>query len=61
MDEVAQTVCRLGTATELAKADVKAAYRQVPVQPHDRVLLAVQWQGSMYINTYRAVAGTQIV
>ena len=51
MDEVAQSVCQLGTGTELAKADVKAAYRLVPVHPHDRPLLAMQWQGNVYIDT----------
>ena len=30
----------------LVKADVKKAYRMVPVHPEDQYLLGVQWEGS---------------
>ena len=53
MDDVADAVCQLGDGTELAKADIKAAYRMVPVHPDDRPLLAMQWEGEVYL--YRAL------
>ena len=31
--------------------DIKAAYRIVPVHPEDRHLLAMRWQGGIYIDT----------
>jgi hypothetical protein len=36
----------LGRGALLAKLDVRAAYRLVPVQPHDCHLLAVIWEGA---------------
>ena len=36
----------------MAKVDVKAAYRMVPVHPDDRLyLLEMQWDGKLYIDT----------
>lgn len=34
----------------MAKADIKQAYRIVPVHPEDRHLLGVQWQGEVIID-----------
>ena len=45
MDTVAEKVAQLGQRTFLAKVDVKSAYRIVPVNPEDRMLLGVQWGG----------------
>lgn len=50
VDEVAATVSQLGMGTELAKADIKSAYRLVPVHPDDRPLLAMQWEGMVYVD-----------
>ena len=50
VEEVAQAVFDLGQGSELAKADIKAAYRLVPVHPQDRPLLAMQWQGKVYVD-----------
>ena len=50
LDEVADTVCLLGRGTELAKADIRAAYRIVPVHPDDRPLLAMEWDGQVYVD-----------
>ncbi len=36
VDDVVKRVLELGEGTRLAKADVKAAYRNVPVHPRDR-------------------------
>ena len=35
----------------LAKVDVKQAYRQVAVDPRDRHLLGMAWQGQVYVDT----------
>lgn len=34
----------------LAKLDIKLAYRLVPVHPHDRHLLGIEWQGAYYVD-----------
>ena len=43
VEEIASAVLQLGKGTELTKADIKAAYRIVPVHPEDRHLLAMRW------------------
>ena len=35
----------------MAKVDVKSAYRNVPIHPHDRWLMGTLWEGSLYIDT----------
>ena len=34
----------------LVKADIKEAYRMVPVNPDDQFLLAVEWANRIYID-----------
>ena len=41
VDEVAERVVEVGKGALLAKFDLKAAYRNVPVHPEDRWLLGV--------------------
>ena len=50
VDNVATLVARLGRGSLLAKVDIEAAYRLVPVHPQDRVLQAVHWQGQLFID-----------
>ena len=50
IDEVASLVTQLGTGSLLAKVDIEAAYRLIPVHPQDRPLLAMQWQGKLYVD-----------
>ncbi len=45
VDEVMRRVMQLGKGTEIAKADVKAAYRNVPVHPRDRWVVGKNWRG----------------
>ena len=52
VDEVADAVCHLGRGAELPKADANAAYRIIPVQPEERPLLAMQWEGVVYIHRW---------
>jgi len=51
VDHVAEVVERLGKGSLLAKMDIEAAYRLVPVHPQDQVLQAVKWEGNIYVDT----------
>ena len=35
----------------MAKVDIKSAYRIVPVNPEDRLLLGMQWKGKTFLDT----------
>ena len=35
---------------QLAKLDIKQAYRMVPIHPTDRLLLAMKWRGKTFID-----------
>ena len=48
VDEVAARLVRLGRGALMAKFDLKAAYRNVPVHPDDRWLLGMAWQDQLY-------------
>ena len=48
MDAVAAVITSLGQGTLLAKIDIRAAYRLIPVHPDDRPLLGIEWEGSAY-------------
>ena len=39
-----------GQGSFMVKADIKEAYRMVPVRPQDQLLLGVMWQDSVYID-----------
>ena len=41
----------MGKNMLLAKIDIKSVYRIVLVQPDDRMLLGMEWQGSIYVDT----------
>lgn len=47
-DTIANTVILLGQGSLLAMADVKEAFRIIPVAPVDRLLLTMQWKGKLY-------------
>ena len=40
----------LGRGALIAKLDVKAAYRLIPVHPEDRPLLGIEWRGAQYVD-----------
>lgn len=48
VDAVARMVNKLGGGALLAKIDIEAAYRLIPVHPLDRPLLGVKWEGKVY-------------
>ena len=43
-------ILSLGRKTLLVKADIKEAYRMVPIHPQDQQLLGVQWRGEIFID-----------
>ena len=50
VDDVVRRVLELGKAAMMAKADVKAAYRNVPVHPKHRWLLGMEWEGVTFVD-----------
>ena len=50
VDQVIDELLRLGPQTSMGKVDIKQAYRIIPVHPDDRSLLAVQWEGQIFID-----------
>ncbi len=48
--KVARAAQSLGRGALLAKLDIQAAYRLVPVHPQDRSLLGVRWHDSLYLD-----------
>ena len=50
VDNVANAILQLGPGTLLGKMDVKEAYQIVPIHLSDRLLLAIQWKGNLYID-----------
>ena len=51
VDDAADTILKLDRGTKLAKLDIQAAYRIVPVHPGDRWLLGMRWKEQVYIDT----------
>ena len=51
LDEVVRYFCTMDPGALLAKMDIDAAYRKVPVHPADRLLLGMQWNGSIFVDT----------
>ena len=50
VDVVASQAAVLGVGAQLAKTDIEAAYRLIPVHPQDRILQAVRWNNQVYID-----------
>ena len=50
VDKVAEVIAALPRGALLAKIDIEAAYRLVPVHPLDRPLQAVEWGGALYVD-----------
>ena len=51
VDDLVQRVLFLGRECQLAKIDIESAFRIVPIHPHDRHLLCISWNGSLYMDT----------
>ena len=50
VDQFAAAALNLGNGALLAKIDIKAAYRLVPVHPTDRKWLGVKWEDHIYVD-----------
>ena len=50
VDDVAKIIAQLGPGTQLAKVDIKSAYRMVPIHPDDRHLLGMKWEEALYVD-----------
>ena len=50
VEQVARAVLELGPGTQLAKIDIKSAYRIIPVHPDDRPLLGMLWEDQLYVD-----------
>ncbi len=50
VERVARVTQSMGTGALLAKLDVLAAYRLVPVHPVDRELLGIRWGDACYVD-----------
>ncbi len=50
LDEAVTALVELGQGAQLAKIDVKEAYRNVPVHPDDRHLLGMSWEGKHFVD-----------
>jgi hypothetical protein len=50
VDAVAEKILALGKGTLIAKMDIKQAYRMVPVNPADRWLLGMRWDGKVLVD-----------
>ena len=50
VDLIANTILHLGQGAMLAKADVQEAFRTIPVNPADRLLLAMEWKGAIFFD-----------
>ena len=48
---VDDAIIQLGPGALLAKIDVRNAFRLLPIHPADRHLLAMEWEGKLYIDT----------
>ena len=48
VDQIVDTVLQLGQGSQLAKMDMKNAFRIIPDHPDDGLLLGMQWSGRIY-------------
>ncbi len=48
---LARAVVEKGVGAQLAKIDIRSAYRIVSVHPDDRWLLGMSWEGALYVDT----------
>ena len=51
VDNLTEVVVQLGREAQLAKMDIKSAYRAVPVYPEVRLLLGVAWSEQVYVDS----------
>ena len=50
VEDAALAIHTLGRGTQLAKIDIRSAYRIVPIHPSERIFLGVLWEGQVFID-----------
>ena len=50
VDDIIDGIMSLGWGTLLAKFEVESAYRIIPINPNDRYLFGMQWQGYHFVD-----------
>ena len=50
VDDAIRSLVNLGPGALMAKFDVKAAYRNIPIHPDDRYLLGMKWRDRFYVD-----------
>lgn len=50
VDEIISMVIQYGIGAQMAKFDVEAAYRNIPVHPADRYLLGMKWRDQYFVD-----------
>ena len=50
VDQVAEVAASYGRGALLAKVDIESAYRLIPVHPQDRPLLAMRFEGELFVD-----------
>ena len=51
VDTTIEHILTLGAGTQLAKIDIRNAFRLLPVHPADRHMLGMKWNDQVYIDT----------
>ena len=49
-DQITEQILLMGRCTQMAKIDIRNAYRNIPVHPSDRHLLGMNWQGHTFVD-----------
>uniref|UniRef100_A0A1X7TP25 Reverse transcriptase domain-containing protein n=1 Tax=Amphimedon queenslandica TaxID=400682 RepID=A0A1X7TP25_AMPQE len=52
VDDLASLIVRNGRGAFIVKADIKEAYRNIPIHPDDYGLLGVQWNGTVFVDKF---------
>ena len=50
VDHIIRMVSQHGQGALMAKFDVEAAYRNIPIHPSDHFLLGMRWRGKYYVD-----------
>lgn len=50
VDHLAATILSEGQGSFMVKADIKEAYRMIPIHPQDQPSFGVKWENSVYID-----------
>ena len=50
VNQIIRVVAKYGPGAQMAKFDVKVAYRNIAVHPEDRFLLGMRWRGKYYVD-----------